>query len=131
MFITDRKFILAAAIFLLAGQTLYGKFVWVQGLFWSDILMHFIGGVFVAAIFLNFFQNENKPALLLFTVSFAVLIGVLWEFYEYLAEYYFSRLSGFSVLGMALDDTLSDLFFDLLGGLTAGIIRLRPLWKRD
>ena len=137
MFISDRKFIFVVAVILLLGQILYSRFAWFQGLFWSDMLMHFLGGVLVASIFLIFFQRklelpswkENKPVFLLFIVSFAGLIGLFWEFYEYLTVYYFFRLSGFPIFSLTLDDTLSDLFFDLFGGLVAGIIWLRSVKK--
>ena len=86
----------------------------------------------MASLFLYFFEkrpdlfslSQNKFVSLVMVVSFAALIGLFWEFYEALVEYYFFQYSNFSMFNMTPIDTLLDLFFDLLGGLTAGILYL-------
>ncbi len=132
MFITNKKFILTNAVLLILSQVAYIKFEWFKNIPFIDSPMHFLGGVLVVSLFLYFFEvrqdlfflPENKMVSLIIIVSFAALIGLLWEFYEYSVEYYFLKLGGVSVLGITLSDTLSDLFFDLLGGLAAGILYL-------
>jgi uncharacterized membrane protein YjdF len=96
--------------------------------------MHFLGGFWVAMALtaLNlklriknselFNPSSNYLIIILITLSFVALIGVFWEFFEFFYDMFISSRgsSGFLQLGAA--DTLSDLFFDLLGGLTFLII---------
>lgn len=130
--ITNRKFILTLIIFLIVGQFFWANFVAradkASPLQELDKLMHFGGGVLVVSLFFAFLEirplpikiSENKLAFLLFAVSFAALIGVFWEFYEYLM----GLLLNLTFPEMDLADTLSDLFFDIAGGLGATLLFL-------
>ena len=132
MFITNKKFILGITVFLILAEFSYTKFIWFKSILFIDKPLHFLGGVLVASLFLYLFEarpdlfslSQNKFVSLVMIVSFAALIGLFWEFYEALVEYYFFRYSDFSVFNMTPIDTLSDLFLDLLGGLSAGILYL-------
>ncbi len=129
MFIADKKFVLLIAVLLLIGQLSWNSVFLKQPdkFWWVDMLLHFLGGVMAASIF--FILAESKFPLIelpggfwagiLATVSFVALIGVFWEFYEYLLDYFLY------VHQMTLSDTLSDLVFDLLGGILAGMAYLR------
>lgn len=129
MFIADKKFVLLIAALLLIGQLSWNSIFLKQPdkFWWVDMLLHFLGGVMVASIF--FILAEEKFPLIelpggywagvLAAASFVVLIGVFWEFYEYLLDYFLY------VRQMELPDTLSDLFFDLLGGTLASVVYLR------
>jgi len=126
MFLADKKFILALALLLIAGQIYWNSSFIEQGsVWWLDMVMHFLGGVLTASLFLNFSSNyfdllsrKSRLADFLFIVCFVALIGVLWEFYEYATNYLFQTLE------LTLDDTLSDLFLDLLGAALVGITHL-------
>ena len=63
-------------------------------------------------------------------LSFVALIGVFWEFFEFLYDVFISSrgYSGFMQLGAA--DMIGDLFFDLLGGLTFSIIYIYKIFNR-
>ncbi len=96
--------------------------------FYVDLILHFIGGIFVTALFAYIFL-ANKITLsrrafvnAILLVSFTTLIGVLWEFYEY------EVANLFMVQQNPLDDTLSDILMDIIGG-TAFVIfyRLKSL----
>lgn len=51
----------------------------------------------------------------------ALIIGVLWEWYEFVFIYRYGVL-GLSPKGVTVySDTMTDLMFDLLGALSAGI----------
>jgi len=91
------------------------------------MLMHFLGGFWSALIFaylnLKFNQADCKKLWFLgiLTISFVSLVGVLWEFSEYLwgIGAYFGNNQYFTGLAQnGLRDTLGDLLFDLMGGLT-------------
>ncbi len=50
-------------------------------------------------------------------LAFVALIGIFWEFFEFISDFFFkSDKLGLFQAGAA--DTLSDLFFDLVGGVT-------------
>jgi hypothetical protein len=88
---------------------------WYPEVPWLDLLLHFMGGVWVAAFSAWFFKEEKRPV---FILSFVALIGVLWELAEFsflndLVAYLFKAAQA----AATLEDTLSDLLFDLLGGL--------------
>ena len=69
-------------------------------------------------------QSANLFILLILTLSFVALVGVLWEFFEFTYDAIVRngnyaetiRMFGYSVKDL-YKDTLGDLFFDLLGGL--------------
>lgn len=97
--------------------------------------MHLIGGVAAAALFFYFFSERNKIIEpdrnfllnLIISLSFVALIGVLWEFYEYLADVYlFIKHPLYLVYDQTnLSDTMKDLFNDLLGGLAFSLVFLK------
>jgi len=129
MFISNIKFILGLSVFLFIGLWWYNGITANPELYWADMALHFLGGILVAAIFLNFFGNRrdlfdlsvNRISGFLFVVSFVALIGLLWEFYEYLNDYFFLQWLSSLPANITLSDTLSDLLFDLFGGITASV----------
>ena len=89
---------------------------------WFDMPMHFSGGAWLAA-FGVWWQYSKKQvtvptfsALLAVCLVYALSIGLLWEAYE--------AVVGFITVGHAnaMSDTLSDLFFDSLGGSVVAIL---------
>ena len=86
---------------------------------WWDILLHggnslilgFLGFILAYALLLTS-KMATKPILAsLFSLSFAVLIGVLWEIFEFGMDYFF----GFSMQKSGLVDTMTDLMVDVAG----------------
>ena len=87
-----------------------------------DKVMHFLGGMAVAWFALSVFQNElvrwtGWKQLVVLTAT-ACLVGVVWEFAEYFAN--FTRYTHPAFYhwyhGGDLADTLGDLAADILGG---------------
>ena len=97
---------------------------------WLDIPMHFVGGFWVAITLvyldsrfnLSLFKEKNFFLNLLIIVSFVALIGVFWEFFEFIYDFfsngdtYANSIEGLKVAQQGLKDTIGDLFFDLVGG---------------
>lgn len=92
---------------------------------------HFLGGVWVV-LFFNFLMkrfgtiftgNWKAVAFFLALVGLAALIGVGWELFEFIWDRFFWH-SGFTYLPGIYEDTLSDLFFDLLGGVAGTLLIL-------
>lgn len=110
-----------AALFLGEKNSFY-TIVW-----WWDLLLHFSSGILfgIAGFLLVHILNQEKSVHLhmeqkfvaLFSFSFAISIGVLWEIFEFLMDYFF----GLNMQKSGLPDTMSDLIVDALG---AGVVAL-------
>jgi hypothetical protein len=62
---------------------------------------------------------EAKPFLIsLFALSFAVLMGVFWEIFEFGMDYFF----GFTMQKSGLVDTMTDLMMDLGGAMIVSLL---------
>ncbi len=100
------------------------QFYWYYSLWYFDMIMHFLGGLWVALFFTYVFLRGKEPrpgrSLFLKVLAAMLAIGILWEFYEY-------YLNIVSATPWDKADTLSDIFFDLFGGLCAIIYLLVPL----
>jgi len=105
-------------------------------IWWADMVLHFGGGFLVGMFGLWFIFNseqskkykfgaEKIPSvyIIILAVSFAALIGVLWEFYEFFMD----KITGYKSYSIAvmqenIKDTMSDLFFDIFGSAAAGAL---------
>ncbi len=116
------KFVLILLILILVIHILATVFYWYWTIDWLDIVMHFLGGFWLAAVFLRFLvpklriSDHKSLIILILMVSFAVFVGVLWEFYEFLFDVFGSINGHLKFTQQGVADTMSDLFFDLLGG---------------
>jgi len=90
-------------------------------LWWWDIFLHggnsiilgLIGFILVYGLLMTS-KIETKPILAaLFSLSFAVFMGVLWEIFEFFMDYFF----GFTMQKSGLVDTMTDLMVDVGGAL--------------
>lgn len=98
---------------------------------WLDIPAHFVGGAvttyfFAVAVF-NFQIATGKiPAViqLALSIGLTAVAAIVWEFLEYGSDFLFG-----TTINLGVSDTLSDLFFGLLGG--AGTVSLRCVLKRN
>ena len=132
----DRKKLLRHLVFLMffifLADILAKQFYWYFSIWYFDILMHFLGGIWLGLFFLWFFSIKNLSSLkwllnfdgfqfVYQTVLFVLFIGVLWEFFEFYTINYISQES-FNV-----SDTISDIFFDLAGAFTAIFYFLRKI----
>lgn len=120
-------------IFIRTAAVVFGTFilnsigVWLSLysiLWWYDIPMHFLGGLFtnllIISIFLRFKKTNNISVINLVIMSLIItlLIGLLWEGYEIFWDVFAGKKHIFI-------DSLSDIFFDLAGGVEAVFIYLR------
>lgn len=151
------KFVFILLILILLFHAVAMVNFWYWSVFWLDMVMHFIGGFWVALLFFwlrqkrrftqistqinadekinfNLENNQRKSALslresALWTIvsclSFVALIAVFWEFFEFLYDVFISSKGYFEIAQQGVADTISDLFFGLLGGLIAAILNLR------
>lgn len=115
--------LIAALHFVASAYYLYWS-VW-----WFDILMHFLGGLFIGASALWLFYFEVPAPLRLrlsaFATAFAAVaaVGVSWEIFE-------KVVGAYQPENYTLDTTL-DLAMDVVGMLAAYLIYTRLLWKNE
>lgn len=97
----------------------YLKFPWWDLLLHSgnSIILGFLGFILAYSLMLTS-KMSTKPILAsLFSLSFAVFIGVLWEIFEFSMDYFF----GFSMQKSGLVDTMTDLMMDVVGGAVVSV----------
>lgn len=121
------KFTLIYFIVLVFLHNIFGIFGIYHSVWWTDDLMHFLGGAWLASLFFYIFKIKNKAiesksnflTQIILALGFVVLIGVFWEFYEFLADVYLYKTHSLTLSfdPLLLFDTLGDLFLDLCGGL--------------
>lgn len=90
-----------------------------------DKLLHFFGGFIVAWFFSIFFAKDlngiSRFKKFLILMAMAALIGLFWEFAEYLSNLYSAPLLKHFFYGGDLRDTLTDLLSDVIGGAIFGL----------
>lgn len=98
-----------------------------------DKVVHFTSGIFLALLFYNVIYNKfskqnkklNSVWLFIFVFSFAMMIGGIWEIYEFVVDELFNqnmqRWSGF-VGRNVLSDTMLDMIVDFVGAIIGGFI---------
>jgi len=107
-----RLIYLIFSIFLL--NYLAMKFYWYSSIWYFDMPMHFLGGFWLGLAILWFFKIKEISSVLILKIILGVLfIGILWEFFEVIVNNYTTQ-NLFNLL-----DTLSDLSFDVSGGMFA------------
>lgn len=92
---------------------------------WFDILLHFLGGLWVGLVALWFFffsgfvykdvSLVRKTRIFLITIASVLTVGVLWEVWEVWANLVFIDEQGYFL------DTALDLVMDTLGAVIAFI----------
>lgn len=128
------------SFFVALALIIFIFFYW-AGLFWQwhlttvwfDKGLHFYGGLITAAIFVYLFAGRlgltaiKESFLLKLTLGlgFAALIGVLWEFHEFAADWWLGK-SLMQEGGVA--DTMADLFFDLAGAFVFLVFYHSWIW---
>jgi hypothetical protein len=109
--------IVIAVLHFLAIKELYYWSIW-----WYDIMMHFLGGLWVA-FFVLWFNSwiplPISPNTLLRVVVAVIFVGILWEVYELVFGMTFVSDDGYFI------DTIQDFIMDTLGGIVGWFITRR------
>lgn len=133
------KIVLALSVLILTlhALALY-KFYWYWTIKWFDMAMHAAGGFTIGILFVVLMRQIapevfqlHKGIIALFAISFAALVGVSWEFYEFLYDISIGTRGYDKLVQMGAVDTLSDLVFDLLGNALAILLYFikKPMHK--
>lgn len=109
---SHRMMYLVVLIFFLNLLAL--KLHWYSLIWYFDMFMHFLGGFWLGLVSLWLFGwGSFSRGLALKTLVFVLIIGLGWEFFEILAYNQIVKES------LDILDTVSDLLFDLMGGMAA------------
>lgn len=123
------KVLACLIFFILVVNFLAYKFYWYSIIWYLDMIMHFLGGFWLGLAYIWFFNPSESLKLRLgskvFDVVFKILLFVFlfgfgWEVFEILINDVITQ-NPFNFL-----DTISDLCFDLSGGLCA----ILYVWKK-
>lgn len=115
------------AIAFIFSSILLGQFGGMYDRFhWYDSFLHFLSSLvlgIVGFLIIYVFYSINRlklPLLIvvIFSFSFAVTIGVIWE----IIEYFIDMTLGTNMQVSSLDDTMIDLMINSLGGLITAFI---------
>lgn len=105
-----------------------------------DIPMHIAGGIWIGLLFFylknrfgyGFFGEKNLVWDLVSVLGFVAIVGVFWEFYEYLLDVFVQKKYPFGGEGnRGVLDTLKDLFDDLIGGALAFLLYKIGLFGKE
>jgi len=107
-----RLLLLIFFIFLL--DYLAMQFYWYSSIWYLDMLIHFLGGLWLGLALVWLFRiKEISFKSIFYLILGVLLIGVLWEIFEIIIDETITGNS-FNIL-----DTISDILFDLAGGSLA------------
>jgi len=129
-------------VFIFAGIFLSARFELYYVAFWWDDVLHALSGViigfigFIAIYKINGKYSMNISPLLVavFSFTFAITIGVIWEIFEFVMDVFLGTtlqswdlpdteiMMGKSFQGSGLRDTMSDLIVNSMGALLTSFI---------
>ncbi len=116
------KYLIFFILFIFIVNFLANKFYWYYSIWYFDLIMHFLGGFWIGLLFFYFFPLKNNSFSVIFKLLlFVFLAGIGWEVYEILVNDIIAQ-NPFDYF-----DTISDICFDLSGGLCAILYVLVPL----
>lgn len=108
-----------ASLFLGEVRDYYTRFGWwdimLHGL--SGIILGFIGFIILYVLSRNELIKAQPLILVLFSFSFAVAFGAIWEIFEFTMD----NLFGLNMQRSGLVDTMWDLIFDTFGAVIVSV----------
>jgi hypothetical protein len=93
-----------------------------------DLVLHFAGGFVIAmlgiAVHYRMVEHHGIPRIpdwyhITFVLGFVMLIGVAWEFHEYVLDNTAAIWWNWTRTQISLTDTMVDLVMDFVGGVVA------------
>jgi len=105
----------------------FGPRSWTE--WWIANVLHFLGGIYAfffarSLYYLTEKYHRTTTAFLFEIIVFvggALILGVLWEWYEFIFIYKYGTFALSQLSVTVYIDTITDLMFDLLGALLAGL----------
>ncbi len=113
-------------------HTLANTFYWYTSIFGFDKVMHTLGGIFLALLAGALLNAKRMPDhtrhLFVTLLLFVFIVGLAWEYYEYLVQYIFKSIHLADV-----PDSIGDLIFDMVGGIIGSyfVILIKRRYNKD
>jgi hypothetical protein len=128
------EFEILIMIFIFASLFLGEINYFSQRFWWWDIALHGVSGLIIAAFALSLVYvlnrekkiNLNPNFIAIFTFSFALSLGAIWEIFEFAMD----QFIGSNMQKSGLIDTMWDLILDSFGALIVSIIGLLHLKEK-
>lgn len=131
-------------LFLSARYDLYNRFFWWDDLLHtlSGVIIGFIGFIVIYKINHNYSMDISPLLVAIFSFTFAVTLGVIWEIMEFSADVFLGTANqkwdrpateimlGKPYQGSGLRDTMSDLIVDSVGAFITSVITYF-MYKRE
>ncbi|MDD3498081.1 MAG: hypothetical protein PHH24_01085 [Candidatus Moranbacteria bacterium] len=126
-------FVLTIILYLCYGLGEYSGFY--VKIWWWDLFLHFgnsivlgmVGFIFAYSLLLTS-KISAKPILIsVFALSFSVLVGVIWEIFEFGMD----SLFGFTMQKSGLVDTMTDLIVNFFGASIVSVFGFMHLRKPE
>ncbi|HEY0979802.1 MAG TPA: hypothetical protein VGE18_00105 [Candidatus Paceibacterota bacterium] len=113
-------------ILLMLGLHLAANaFYWYVSIQWYDMMMHALGGVFLAVFTAAFFYKHilemNRYETFVTLLLAVMIVGGAWEYFEYAVQYVFKG----SMMLAEFPDSVSDMVCDMAGGMLGTYFVLR------
>ena len=123
------RFALVSILFIFLALFLGEIIALYSLLWWWDLLLHFIAGIYFVIISLYLMQDIIKIdkvttikrytiLTLIFAFSFSITFGTLWEEFEFIGDYFFKT----TIVKWGLEDTMTDLLLKIIGAFITTII---------
>jgi hypothetical protein len=121
------RYACALVVFIWIVNTLANKFYWYSAMWYFDIPMHIMGGIFLGLLFgALFFKKllllDTRDSLVVVLLG-VLIVGLGWEFFEYIVQ----ALSRGGLQIANIPDSIKDMVMDMTGGGLASIFVLRTL----
>lgn len=116
-----RKKLALSSLFLVVSISILHvvatTFYWYLVIPWFDMLMHTLGGVFLAmfgaTIFSEKIKRISRAHIFLLLISIVFLVGFGWEVFEYIVQFVIKG----SIQLANIPDSVSDMVCDVVGGV--------------
>lgn len=125
----SKKLLFKACIlifFIWLVHTLANTFYWYSAIWWFDIPMHILGGMFLAltagALFFKTLLPLSFKERMVIILLFVLIVGLGWELFEYFVQNF---IKGDQLV--SFPDSVKDMMMDLFGGVVASYFVFRRL----
>ncbi len=125
----NKKLLLSACLlvlFIWLVNTSASYFYWYSAMWWFDIPMHIMGGMFLGllagALFFKKIRTLSNKEALVVILLFVLIVGLGWEVFEYVVQ---TIIKGQQLA--SIPDSVKDMVMDLLGGLLTSLFVLRSI----
>ncbi|MDQ3245177.1 MAG: hypothetical protein M3P22_02445 [bacterium] len=109
-------------VFIFVLNFLANKLYWYSSFWYFDMIMHTLGGFFILLAIIYVFKINNLDFKSIVLALLGVfIVGISWEVFEFV----FNNVLAGQVFNIY--DTLSDICFDMLGGILALFYSLKRI----